>query len=431
MKNKLLVSLVIVAILVTAGGYLLFRGPGVTQKPSPQPGPFVYGIKIESFGDLNDIQRFIQEISQLGVKDVTMNFVWALVETQNNTYDWSRYDQIMSWVKQYGINMWANSFGTPGWANNNRGWITPPSNPQEYADFVKDVVSRYSTQIKGFEIWNEPNLPGFWKGTPEQYAQMLNLAYDAIKSVNPNLPVISGGLASDNAGWMDRFLNSNPKFDWFGWHPYARYYSPAESSISDYHGILNLKNVKAKLESYGFDDVPILITEFGYSASDDLAGGNVPSWERVGAYLPESFALAQSYDYVKGLFWFHYRGYTGTDYGLVDGNWNKRPGWHAYETMMKILPNYTFETKISGNVDNSGTWLLRFKKENAPSSKMWFMFAPYINNAVVEPQRITINIGSASSGILTDLMGTENRVYPDASGNFELDVRGTPYYLEV
>ncbi|MEW5760032.1 MAG: CARDB domain-containing protein [Candidatus Thermoplasmatota archaeon] len=410
------------------------RGTGTKgDGTSVIPPSFLYGVKISpQFGDITEVERTIKEVSEMGAKDAIIEIVWSLIETpQNDNYTWSRWDSIMSYAKTYGINVWAQVTYTPNWSNA-LGPGYPPKNPQDYADFVSVVMSRYKDQIKGVEIWNEPNLKHFWEGSVAQYVEMLNLAYDAVKSVEEDIVVISGGLSSDNADWIDTFLSSNPKpkFDWFGYHPYAKYYSPAESSISQYHGIPNLKNVKAKLESCRFNNNPILITEFGYSATTAPAGGKVPSWEQVGIYVPESFAVAQTMNYTKGLFYFHYRGSAVTDYGLVDTNWNNRTGYYAYSNMMKILPHYIFEKQISGTVDQSGAWVLKFKSVSNENSKLWFMFSPYINNNVVEPQEINVNIGNIS-GVLTNLTGTQEIVYPDENGNIKINVTSSPYYLEA
>ncbi|MEW5760963.1 MAG: hypothetical protein AB1779_09375, partial [Candidatus Thermoplasmatota archaeon] len=153
------------------------------------------------------MERTIKEVSELGVKDAIIDIVWSLIETpQNDTYNWSRWDSIMSYGKTYGINVRAQVSYTPSWSNS-QGPGYPPGNPQDYADFVSVVMSRYKDQIKGFEIWNEPNMNYFWKGTVAQYVAMLNFAYDAIKSVNRDIPVISGGLAPEYANWMDQFLS--------------------------------------------------------------------------------------------------------------------------------------------------------------------------------------------------------------------------------
>jgi xylan 1,4-beta-xylosidase len=51
-----------------------------------------------------------------------------------------------------------------------------------------------------FEVWNEPNLDGFWAGSQEDYFRLYAHAARAIKSVNPAYRV--GGPATAGAAWV-------------------------------------------------------------------------------------------------------------------------------------------------------------------------------------------------------------------------------------
>lgn len=56
-----------------------------------------------------------------------------------------------------------------------------------------------------FEIWNEPNLDGFWKdGNQEAYFKLYDVTANAIKGVDPALKV--GGPATAGAAWVPEFL---------------------------------------------------------------------------------------------------------------------------------------------------------------------------------------------------------------------------------
>ena len=60
----------------------------------------------------------------------------------------------------------------------------PPSNLQDYADFVSALATRYRGRIQIYQVWNEPNLAREWAGnppSPQQYTQLLKIAYPAIK----------------------------------------------------------------------------------------------------------------------------------------------------------------------------------------------------------------------------------------------------------
>ncbi len=54
-----------------------------------------------------------------------------------------------------------------------------------------------------FEVWNEPDLPGFWSGGQKGYFELYKATVQAIKAVNPRLRV--GGPATSANRWLKEF----------------------------------------------------------------------------------------------------------------------------------------------------------------------------------------------------------------------------------
>src|SRR5258708_29396223 len=73
--------------------------------------------------------------------------------------------------------------------------------PNDWAQFKIDVATRahdlIGQHINAVEIGNEPNLVNEWSRGPNawEYVQMLRVAYTSIKSANPDIIVVSAGLA--------------------------------------------------------------------------------------------------------------------------------------------------------------------------------------------------------------------------------------------
>jgi xylan 1,4-beta-xylosidase len=90
--------------------------------------------------------------------------------------------------------------------------VTPPARWSEWYDLVRaftlHCVERYGLpEVRSwhFEVWNEPNLSGFWSGTKEDYFQLYAHAARAVKSVDANLQV--GGPASSKAYWLNDLIS--------------------------------------------------------------------------------------------------------------------------------------------------------------------------------------------------------------------------------
>lgn len=88
-----------------------------------------------------------------------------------------------------------------------RGNVTPPRSYEKWGTLVRKLTEhwteRYGQQEVAswyFEVWNEPNLDGFWAGTQEEYFRLYAHAARAIKSVSPAYRV--GGPATAGAAWV-------------------------------------------------------------------------------------------------------------------------------------------------------------------------------------------------------------------------------------
>jgi xylan 1,4-beta-xylosidase len=92
-----------------------------------------------------------------------------------------------------------------------RGNVTPPASYDRWEQLIRKLVEHW-TQRYGevevgtwyFEVWNEPNLDGFWAGTREDYFRLYTYAARAIKSVNGEYRV--GGPATAGAAWVPEMI---------------------------------------------------------------------------------------------------------------------------------------------------------------------------------------------------------------------------------
>lgn len=116
-----------------------------------------------------------------------------------------------------------------------KGNITPPRDYGLWAwlvrSFARHLIERYGRdEVRQwfFEVWNEPNLGGmsgvggFWAADMEEYFRLYRVTAEAIKAVDPMLPV--GGPASSNNAWIPEMLafcreNSVP-IDFISTHHY-------------------------------------------------------------------------------------------------------------------------------------------------------------------------------------------------------------------
>jgi xylan 1,4-beta-xylosidase len=96
--------------------------------------------------------------------------------------------------------------------------VTPPKDYGEWEclveAFCRHLVDRYGLdEVKEwyFEVWNEPNLSGFWTGTQEEYWRLYEASARAVKRTSSELRI--GGPATSKANWIADIIQHCTKND--------------------------------------------------------------------------------------------------------------------------------------------------------------------------------------------------------------------------
>jgi xylan 1,4-beta-xylosidase len=86
-----------------------------------------------------------------------------------------------------------------------KGNVTPPKSQQEWGAFIRafanhEISKRGLQEVRQwyFEVWNEPNLDGFWTGGQSGYFELYTTTARALKKVDDHLRV--GGPATVHHG---------------------------------------------------------------------------------------------------------------------------------------------------------------------------------------------------------------------------------------
>ncbi len=165
-----------------------------------------------------------------------------------------------------------------------KGNTTPPRDYSMWTDMVVSLLGhllqRYGDEVRNWpiEVWNEPNLPGFWyKADMDEYFKLFKETFTAIKAFDPAFKV--GGPAVCGVKedvWIRSFLEfcqkESIKPDYITRHHYT-VESPERVGHYDYslledsdERISNLQESRDIIDSFEeFKDVPMHITEFSTS----------------------------------------------------------------------------------------------------------------------------------------------------------------------
>jgi xylan 1,4-beta-xylosidase len=227
----------------------------------------------------------------------------------NAVYNWQYIDELFDFIVSIGMKPFielgfmpsqlASGPHTIFWYKAN---VTPPKDYAKWeafiAAFTRHVTERYGAdEVRSwyFEVWNEPNLTGFWMGSTggKTYDEFLPTAraeyyklYDscarAVKSVDVTYRV--GGPATAGSGWIDETLahcaENKVPLDFVSTHTYATMSGYLDETggagtvlSPDLDAVTGeVKGVRAKMDQSPFAKAELHYTEWSssYTPADPI-----------------------------------------------------------------------------------------------------------------------------------------------------------------
>jgi xylan 1,4-beta-xylosidase len=134
-------------------------------------------------------------------------------------YNWQYIDEVYDFLLRIRMKPFVELGFCPGaLASGNKtifwwkGYVTKPSDPRKWEDLIRALVAHFRERYGDdevrtwyFEVWNEPNLDGFFAGTQQDYFNLYAITARAIKSVSPAYRV--GGPATAGCAWVPEFIH--------------------------------------------------------------------------------------------------------------------------------------------------------------------------------------------------------------------------------
>ncbi len=352
--------------------------PTPTRTPPPisqgDPG-FAYGIQAHMLWDDRDM--LADHIVDLGLSWVKQQVRWSDVEPSRGDYRFDELAKVVASANAKGIRVLFSVVRTPEWALPGN-WDSvcpnqacPPTNLDDFTNFMGALADRFKDRGMAYEIWNEQNLVWEWKPIdPCRYTDMYKRAYDRIVAVDRLAMVITGGLTptdtnDPNIAIPDRdYLRAmfacpikpggsqmavgahpsgynNPPDVLFG------YFDPNEPSYKDYHSFFfrdTMEDYRKILMDSGKGGRRIWITEFGWAVGTPLpnygyAADNTE--EERAAWVVKAYQMSKDWGYVgvATLWNLNFRivapGSEQALFGILEHDWAHTSTYNALRDMSK------------------------------------------------------------------------------------------------
>ncbi len=275
-------------------------------------------------------------------------------------YDWTKIDRLYDALLARKIRPFVELGFTPDALKTSsqtifywKGNTSHPS-PEGWAAlidaYVRHLRDRYgAAEVRRwfFEVWNEPNLAGFWeKADKAAYLQLYESSARTIKAIDPAFRV--GGPATAGAAWVPDLLDfvakRNVPIDFVTTHTYGvdggfldekggddnRLSRDPDSIVGD------VRRVRAQIDATKFAGMPLYFTEWSasYSPRDPVHDSYV-SAPYILTKLHATRGLAQGMSYWTYSDLFEEPGPPPTPFhggfGLMNREGIRKPAWFAYK----------------------------------------------------------------------------------------------------
>ena len=187
-----------------------------------------------------------------------------------------------------------------------------------YTTFINQLITDFKANgMTGkdvrWELWNEPDYSGFWKGTQAQWLEMWKRGFQQVRAALPDAIIEGPSTAGGVGGWFTAFLDyvktNNVVPDYIGWH---------EAGGGD--PVNDGKSAKSALASRSLTVSNLDVSEYG-STSDQTAGHSawyLARFERAGVD-----GLRSNWGGGNGLY--------ATMGGMVTNSWQPTGQWWIYK----------------------------------------------------------------------------------------------------
>ncbi|MFJ8106824.1 cellulase family glycosylhydrolase [Streptomyces sp. NPDC096132] len=315
-----------------------------------------------------DLGQALDDAVDLGITWIRADLAWTNIQPDGESqYLWERFDRVARAAQKRDLKVLATLGYTPKWSRDlscaSEGATCPPASNARFAQFVSEAVARYAAMgVHTWQIWNEPNISGFWAGgaDPERYAEMVKETSKAIRAADPDSFVLMAGLANaattnskrqTPADFLDNALKLGvgDHVDGISFHAFSHgMLLSTKTGDSPYEHVTGVRrSLTAVLAQHERTDLEIWLTETG---APTHGKGAIADREQPGvetSHVTPAHQARIATDMVKAadeltavtkVFWYAHRDVKSPEanagtwayYGLIDYAGERKPAFDAY-----------------------------------------------------------------------------------------------------
>lgn len=400
------------------------------MKPAgPIPGyadDFLFSIctHSERWGH-SDQEKEVLAAALCGAKVIRTGPEWGTIQPHDrNHWEWEAMDKLVDRYGKNGIEIQYILAFTTKWAaplekqqsKNWLDWSRCAPDLDAWRNYAKTIAQRYKGKIRYWEIWNEPDLSGFGSFTAEEYIKMMQVAYKAIKAVDPQAHVMTGGFAtlSDHPSRKDKQFHekvlrqAKGSFDVHAYHEHCDFTNYAQRVDEKFIPLRRATGVT----------VPWYANETAISSMD-----GAEAFQAETLYKKLLFAWARG---AIGYTWYDLRndGFDPKDsesnFGMLTNDFYPKPVYSVYNALVTWFNGTKFERQFDLGAN---LWAFVFKGQDR-------LIIPCWNDTAGAATRHIVIKTDARKAEQVDIMGNASAV-PLLDGMTILELGALPSALNL
>ena len=269
----------LLAVAIAVGG-------AVSADAATRTGGFTGIVAEQVFAVEGDArERELDRLTAAGVGLIRQPLRWAEIERSRGRYDFEHWDRYVGALARHRLLLLPILVDPPRFRSSAprrdalRG-LYPPRKAREMGAFAARVARRYGPRgsfwsdhpelpkvpIRSWQVWNEPNLPVYWRPRPSAagYARLLAAVAGGIRKADPGAEIVAAGVPQSvwrgsvpQLTYLRRLYAAGARrhFDTLGVHPYT---DTHDELFAQLHAI-------RRLVRRAGDNAPLWITEIGWA----------------------------------------------------------------------------------------------------------------------------------------------------------------------
>ncbi len=179
-----------------------------------------------------DPKKTYPHLAKLGVKWARCQTGWCRCETTPGQYTFAWLDEVVDSLLAIGVQPWFNlGYGNQLYApkadKHAVGWapVFDEQYKKAWLNFTRAIAEHFADRVKCWEIWNEPNISGFWK--PEKpnatdYVDLVKITAPEIRKRVSDAVIIGGAYAGMPTKYFEQCMaeGMGDYVDRVSYHPY-------------------------------------------------------------------------------------------------------------------------------------------------------------------------------------------------------------------